>query len=299
MVKRNARSLLVVSGLLLALLFGALAPAYAAACSSNLGPGVWTSPAMWTCVPGPNVVPAPGDDVTINGSDIVSISTNVTRNASTTNGGILTINTGGTLINYGTITNTGNLTSNPGGMLINYGTITNNNILTISGSGMLVNYGTIQVNGPVDNYGTLLNCGVIIGAVTNLFGGTVLTGPCPPPPGSTGAVAGPPCFGLLDGRINNDQSKDCAAPVAVYCTSDGFDVYAIDPDTSRGWLAVHLSQEAIDAAGTPATIIEDNGVIVSRLSDGEFQVNAWWADGKPYTIAWADCPAASVEHLQP
>src|SRR5262249_38096860 len=37
--------------------------------------------------------------------------------------------------------------------------------------------------------------------------------------GPGGQIAGPPCPAVFDGRINNDPSRDCAPPVAVYCTT--------------------------------------------------------------------------------
>jgi hypothetical protein len=125
-----------------------------------------------------------------------------------------------------------------------------------------------------------------------------------------GQSAGPPCPAVFDGRINNDPSWDCAPPVAVYCSTDAaFDIYRINWETSRGWLILRVTQAQIDRVGVPSranvTIaraqprVGTNGLIVSRLTTGEFQVNTWWDDGKPYTIAWESCPARGVNHLAP
>ncbi|MBL8166079.1 MAG: hypothetical protein JNJ61_29120 [Anaerolineae bacterium] len=103
---------------------------------------------------------------------------------------------------------------------------------------------------------------------------------------------------LLDGRLND---RECGAPVAVYCSnSGGIDVYKIN-DRSHGELAVQVLSEQIETMGVPAdqntTLASNEDIIVSRLTTGEFQVNAYYQDGKPYTVVWDNCPASSIHTL--
>lgn len=106
--------------------------------------------------------------------------------------------------------------------------------------------------------------------------------------------AGPPAMNLFDGRINNHQGRDVAAPLAIY--TNPLKVYGIDPESGDGWLVIDISDEAIEAAGIPAdeplllaqgrnhyTGIE---VFLYRLPTGELQINTHYHDGKPYIFAW-------------
>lgn len=93
-----------------------------------------------------------------------------------------------------------------------------------------------------------------------------------------------------DGRINNHAG----APVAVYGTP--LTVYGIDPETAGGSLVFQLSDEEIAAMGIPvdeplvlATGVNPStgmAVVLYRLPDGAFQLNTFYADGKPYQIKW-------------
>lgn len=106
-----------------------------------------------------------------------------------------------------------------------------------------------------------------------------------------------PCL-VGDGRLN---ALHCGAPISVYCEGEGIDVYAIDPESGDGRLLLRLSAEEIEAIGIPegenVTLAEQDGVLLSRLTDGKFQLNATYPDGKPYIITWDACPATEIETL--
>lgn len=118
----------------------------------------------------------------------------------------------------------------------------------------------------------------------------------------------PACV-ITDGRINKDQRWDCAPPVAVYCTPTGIDIWAVNPETSQGAQYLFVGNAEINRIGVPVeqnvTLGEREGVILSRLTTGEFQVNAWqhdpyWPGGaKPYVIIWDACPPTYVDHYTP
>lgn len=105
---------------------------------------------------------------------------------------------------------------------------------------------------------------------------------------------GPPAMNLFDGRINNFQDRDVAAPVAIY--EGSIKVYGIDPVSGDGWLDVDITKETIEAVGIPADVpallgqgtnhYTGIGIFVYRLPTGEFQVNTHYHDGKPYIFAW-------------
>lgn len=131
----------------------------------------------------------------------------------------------------------------------------------------------------------------------------------PPGPGSsssseTQVVSLPPCLNLLDGRINNKHHLDCGAPIAIYTGS--IEIYSIDPATSRGHLTLRLTDDEIAAAGVPAvnTLLAaapnpftGRMVSVYVLTTGEIQVNTFYADGKPYTVAWPASQPSALYHL--
>lgn len=99
-----------------------------------------------------------------------------------------------------------------------------------------------------------------------------------------------PCL-VSDGRLN---AYHCGSPLAIYCVGEGIDIYSVDPESGEGDLVVRLSKADIEAVGIPegenATLIEVDGVLLSRLTDGKFQINTHYPDGKPYIIAWDGCP---------
>lgn len=114
-------------------------------------------------------------------------------------------------------------------------------------------------------------------------------------------VAGPECP-INDGRVNHDVSKDCAPPVAIYCEAGGIHVYGVNQETGQGYFLLDVTEDMIAEAGVPEaaniTLAQAGNVTVSRLVGGYFQVNAYYADGKPYTIAWDACPATVILHLE-
>lgn len=98
---------------------------------------------------------------------------------------------------------------------------------------------------------------------------------------------------LADGSLN---ATHCGRPVAIYAEGDGFSIYGIDINTGEGALASEITGEMIDAAGVPA----DGPVVIAdgqnpynyqpftlyRLPTGEFQLNTFYWDGKPYNVKW-------------
>jgi hypothetical protein len=104
-----------------------------------------------------------------------------------------------------------------------------------------------------------------------------------------------------DGRINHHVA-DRAAPAAVYCQYEGVQIIRIDPVTAEGTDEIRLSAEAIEAAGVPAEgnilLAQTDWAIVARLADGRFSLNTWYADGKPYTMTWANCDDSDNRYLE-
>ncbi len=96
-----------------------------------------------------------------------------------------------------------------------------------------------------------------------------------------------------DGRLNQSD-LDQAAPVAIYLHP--LRVYAIDPATGGGSFLLEIGDEAIAAAGVPATgyVLLAQGVhpatgqpvAVYRLNTGEFQLNTLDGQGNPYVVIW-------------
>lgn len=139
------------------------------------------------------------------------------------------------------------------------------------------------------------------GGIINLTGAGNLTGtftcgftPLPAEDGEEPFIPG-------DDRINHGTA-DRAAPVAFYCREAGIEVIRIDAVTAQGIEDVRVSTAEIEAVGIPEegsqTLAERDWVIVSRLADGRFQVNAWYADGKPYTVIWQDCDSSTLDYVE-
>lgn len=116
-----------------------------------------------------------------------------------------------------------------------------------------------------------------------------VSGSCPGLP-----TVGAPTCQINDGRINNVPGVDCGSPVAIYLNP--LRVLAINPSTNRGEMVITLTQEAIDAAGVPTDSnvllaqayhpYNSQSVAVYRLTTGEFQLNTWHDDNKPYVVVW-------------
>jgi hypothetical protein len=102
---------------------------------------------------------------------------------------------------------------------------------------------------------------------------------CPTSSGGGGGTTGTgddddpgPPFVPGDDRLN----VDAAAPVAVYCRTDGIHVFSIDR-TGRGSLLFIATFNEINAIGIPTvnTLIDaSGGVGLYRLTSGEFQLNS-------------------------
>lgn len=102
-----------------------------------------------------------------------------------------------------------------------------------------------------------------------------------------------------DGRVNG---LDCAAPVAIFCTGENIDIYAINQEDGRGELAIRMPlsdvYSAVVAEGDNVTLAQSGNILLSYLSDGKFQINSFDAEGKPYVMTWVGCPPTEVETLE-
>jgi hypothetical protein len=108
--------------------------------------------------------------------------------------------------------------------------------------------------------------------------------------------AGPPAANLFDGRINNDQSRDVAAPAAVYCAAGTIDVYQIDAETGSGTLVIRVPQVEGTPAGTEL-LQSAAGVSLYWLDTGEYQLMTPNFEGLPYVITWTGCDSGTLAHL--
>jgi hypothetical protein len=115
----------------------------------------------------------------------------------------------------------------------------------------------------------------------------------------TDCLAGPLAENLLDGRINNSQSHDVAAPVAVYCVDGNIDVYKIDPKTSDGTRIISVPQADGSPADGTQLLSAAQGVSLYWLDTGEYQINTTNFEGLPYWINWVACNANTLKHLSP
>lgn len=136
-----------------------------------------------------------------------------------------------------------------------------------------------------------------------LFSFTLFFGePTPPPPPSDPPPppSDPPPLPINDGRINASD-KDSIPPFVIYCDGGSIKIYGIDYQTSRGWLLVAWTQEALDELGipddVPLELAHFDTASFWRLPTGEFQGNGVTPDGKPYIFVWDGCPATSTYHL--
>jgi hypothetical protein len=121
-------------------------------------------------------------------------------------------------------------------------------------------------------------------------------GECPGLPYASGED-GPEAYNLYDGRLNNSQTKDVAAPVAVYCTEqDTLAIFKIDAETGAGTQVINQPF----VTETPAEnqlLASANGVNLYLLATGEYQINAPNFEGKLYSIAWTGCDFGTLVHL--
>lgn len=99
------------------------------------------------------------------------------------------------------------------------------------------------------------------------------------------------CLGgkIGDGRLN-DGGDQLAAPVAVYDTDQGLDVYLINPENGNGDKIFTVTDAEVAGVGdapTQNTLLDGaKGVGLYRLTSGEFQINATNFDGSPYVFDW-------------
>ncbi|MCB9451973.1 MAG: hypothetical protein H6672_11075 [Anaerolineaceae bacterium] len=122
-------------------------------------------------------------------------------------------------------------------------------------------------------------------------------------------LAGQTASNVLDGRLNNDPVLDVAAPVAIYQNGGTYTIYAVNPDTSEGVLALRVTSRQYLAA---VMVAEESGVgnyliksatnpftgqliAVYLLEDGTLQLNTAYADGKFYSISWTQ--SGELYHL--
>ncbi|MEQ8676048.1 MAG: hypothetical protein RLP44_01955 [Aggregatilineales bacterium] len=110
-----------------------------------------------------------------------------------------------------------------------------------------------------------------------------------------------PACNFNDGRLNELYGGDCAAPVVPYCNGTNITVYRMNTELSTGYLVIAMTAEEIEAVGIPTgenvILAQFRDVILSRLTTGEFQVNAHYHDGKPYVMTWDNCPASTATRL--
>ena len=112
-------------------------------------------------------------------------------------------------------------------------------------------------------------------------------------------VAGPPAVNLYDGRINNSQTKDVAAPVAVYCTRENtIAIFKIDPVTGKGTRIINHPQ-GDEPAAENQLLASTEGVSLFQLSTGEYQVDAPNFEFNLYSITWEGCNSSTLVHLAP
>jgi hypothetical protein len=115
---------------------------------------------------------------------------------------------------------------------------------------------------------------------------------------------------VIDGRINNKRGMDCAAPIIIFAPSEpaSIDIYSFDPATGSSYMEIRMTMEEVEAIGVPTDAhrllaqatnrYTGQSISLYRLTTGELQVNAFYADGKPYVVAWpADLPGA-LYHLE-
>lgn len=112
-------------------------------------------------------------------------------------------------------------------------------------------------------------------------------------------------FSITDNWVNSTPA-DMSLPVAIYPGS--IEVYAVDPTTNNGTLAVRVNNQQIEAAGIPSPVegftllakgvhpLMDQPIEVYRLATGEFQLNTWQWDGSPYQVIWTQTESITTEN---
>lgn len=122
-----------------------------------------------------------------------------------------------------------------------------------------------------------------------------------------GPQPGPPCANLDDGRINNDISLDCGAPIAIYINGSNVEIYAIDPQTGNGTLSLVVPLADLQAGDVPTDqhtqVGQSTNMFIGKLitlhllTSGEIQVSTQYADGKAYIVSWPIDDPEALYHI--
>jgi hypothetical protein len=120
---------------------------------------------------------------------------------------------------------------------------------------------------------------------------------------SSDEPSSPPCASLYDGRINNDQALDCAAPIAVYLHS--IDIWGINPDGS-GTQLMSINADILKGPVPDSnTLLSEGTNIISGqwvrvywlVKTAEVEVITAYPDGKPYIVVWPIAHPELLYHL--
>ena len=142
--------------------------------------------------------------------------------------------------------------------------------------------GTVTLNGLVDRI--RVSSPTFIMAIDSIETGIVLEEP---------EAAAPMSCTTGDNSLN---ARHCGRPVAIFAQNGGFAIYGVDINTGWGSLASTITAGQIDEVGIPT----DGPVVVAegqnpynhqpftlyRLPGGEFQLNTYYWNGKPYAVKW-------------
>jgi hypothetical protein len=106
---------------------------------------------------------------------------------------------------------------------------------------------------------------------------------------------------LFDGRLN---PYDAATLAIIYANGNtqGYDIFAVNPTTSRGTLVIRATRTQVNAALADATASGGvNTLIAARgdislwaLTSGECQMNSFYADGSLSEFIFDCAPAEAV-----
>lgn len=109
------------------------------------------------------------------------------------------------------------------------------------------------------------------------------------------AESGAFCAKIKDGRLNDDPQRSCAAPVIIYLER-GMRVIVMEPEMQQPRVVFRLTADEYDDIPVPedenATIVETEDpftgfpIVFSRLTTGEYQINAFYENGEGYIVIW-------------
>ncbi len=175
--------------------------------------------------------------------------------------------------------------------------------------------GTVIIYGPGGNitipgsYSVVVDHDIILYFYASISsqGSVTLTVTCGPDTGSTSnseSGAGLPCASLYDGRINNSQELDCAAPIAIYLHS--IDIFGINPHDGSGTQIMSINADIFKGPVPESnTLLSEGTNIVSGqwirvywlVKTGEVEVITAYPDGKPYIVVWPIAHPELLYHL--